>query len=200
MATPWASRAHQLETIQGRRRKSFIGALACPCYLSIFAGLVAIAVTTPYSDLVLGSRLTGAHLSSSAITLLAIAIGLRTFFARLGLNWSWSDLLLAYSVWHFCSALPSSGFVGFLFPMIATFRYFATPANQWEQLFGAFIPQWFALTDESAARSFYHGIPFPFTDSMATLACPDTFLAAFCHRLLRWHFFPCPVASSPLDC
>jgi hypothetical protein len=137
MATPWASRAHQLETIQGRRRKSFIGALACPCYLSIFAGLVAIAVTTPYSDLVLGSRLTGAHLSSSAITLLAIAIGLRTFFARLGLNWSWSDLLLAYSVWHFCSALPSSGFVGFLFPMIATFRYFATPANQWEQLFGA---------------------------------------------------------------
>jgi len=139
--------------------KRFFGAVVT-CLIA-FAGLLTIAVVTPYSDLVLGSRLTGAHLSSSAITLLAIAIGLRALLARLGLNWSWNDLLLSYSVWHFCSALPSSGFVGFLFPMIANFRYFATPANQWEQLFGAFIPQWFALTDEAAARSFYHGVPSP---------------------------------------
>jgi hypothetical protein len=156
MAEGQSSRLTQLK---GRFAERFLSAAIA--HLITFAGLLIIAVATPYSDLVLGSRLTGAHLSSSAITLLAIAIGLRTFFARLGLNWSWSDLLLAYSVWHFCSALPSSGFVGFLFPMIATFRYFATPANQWEQLFGAFIPQWFALTDESAARSFYHGIPSP---------------------------------------
>ncbi len=127
----------------------------------IFLGLTVISVATPYVDLVLGSRLTGAHLSSAALTLLLIAIFVRTLLAHLGFNWSWKDLLLAYSVWHFCSSLPSSGFVGFLFPMIAVFRYFSSPANQWEQLFGSFIPSWFALTDEGAARAFYHGVPSP---------------------------------------
>ncbi|MCS7264274.1 MAG: hypothetical protein NZ805_05520 [Armatimonadetes bacterium] len=127
----------------------------------IIAGLTIIALATPYVDLVVGGRLTSAHLSSGVLTLLLFAICFRAFLVRFGLSWSWSDLLLAYSVWHFCSSLPSSGFVGFLFPMIAVFRYFSSPANQWEQLFGSFIPSWFALTEESAARSFYHGVPSP---------------------------------------
>ena len=164
----------------------------------IIAGLTVIALATPYVDLVLGSRLTAAHLSSAALTLLLAAIFVRASLIRLGLNWSFSDLLLAYSVWHFCSALPSSGFLGFMFPMIAAFRYFASPANQWEQMFGSFIPSWFALTDESAARAFYHGVPSPspiqwqpwliptlFWLSFATVYFAGTFfLALLLHR--RW--------------
>lgn len=96
-----------------------------------FAGLVGIALVTPYADLVLGARLTTAHLSSTALTLLLCALSLRAILWRWDIRWSWGDLFLAYSVWHFYSALPSSGFGGFLFPMMATFRYFATPANQW---------------------------------------------------------------------
>ncbi|MCS7191988.1 MAG: hypothetical protein NZ937_03265 [Armatimonadetes bacterium] len=141
------------------RRKSLVASLLN--FSFVIAGLTIIGLATPYVDLVLGSRLTGAHLSSAALTFLLFAICLRALLVRFGLIWSWSDLLLAYSVWHFCSALSSSGFVGFLFPMVAAFRYFSNPANQWEQLFGSFIPSWFALIDESAANAFYHGIPSP---------------------------------------
>lgn len=127
--------------------------------LITFAGLLGIALATPYADLVLGARLTAAHLSSAALTLLLLALAVRAFLARWGIAFSWSDLLLAYSVWHFCSALPSSGFGGFLFPMTATFRYFATPANQWQELFGGFIPSWFSVSDLGAVRAFYQGVP-----------------------------------------
>ncbi len=127
--------------------------------LMTLAGLVGIALITPYADLVLGAHLTAAHLSSATLTLLLLVLAIRASLARWGIAWSWGDLLLAYSIWHFCSALPSSGFGGFLFPMTATFRYFATPANQWQELFGAFIPSWFAVLDLGAVRAFYQGVP-----------------------------------------
>jgi hypothetical protein len=144
-----------------------------------FAGLVGIALVTPYADLVLGARLTAAHLSSAALTLLLCALSLRAILWRWGIRWSWGDLLLAYSVWHFCSALPSSGFGGFLFPMMATFRYFATPANQWQELFGDFIPPWFAVSDLSAVRAFYQGVPTPSPLFWQPWLIPTMFWVAF---------------------
>lgn len=128
-------------------------------YLVVFLGLTVNAVVTPYADLVLSSRLTAAHLSSSVLFLFLIAVLARSLLSHFGVNLSWSELFLAYSVWHFCSAIPSSGFIGFLFPMVSVLRYFATPANQWEQLFIPFVPPWFALSDESATRSFFQGVP-----------------------------------------
>ncbi len=168
---------------------AFISALN---FLFIAAGLTVISIATPYADLVLGSRLTGAHLSSVAFALLTLSIFLRFALVRLGVNWSWNDLLLAYSVWHFCSALPSSGFVGFLFPMIAVFRYFATPANQWEQLFGSFIPNWFALADESAARAFYHGVPAPSPLQWQPWLVPTLFWSLFATIYFAGIFFALP--------
>lgn len=154
----WGEKTRALSFKKERQGSAVISVLN---FSLIIFGLTIVSIATPYVDLVMGSRLTAAHLSSAALTLLLASILSRVLLVRFNFNFSWSDLLLAYSIWHFCSALPSSGFVGFLFPMISVFRYFASPANQWEQLFGSFIPFWFALTDESAARAFYHGVPSP---------------------------------------
>jgi len=169
-----------------RARGAFISALN---FSFTIVGLMVIAIATPYVDLVLGSRLTAAHLSSAALTLLLAAAFVRALLLRLGFNWSWRDLLLAYSVWHFCSALPSSGFVGFLFPMIAVFQYFANPANQWKQFFGSFIPSWFALTDESATRSFYQGVPSPSPIQWQPWLVPTLFWLSFATIYFSGIFF-----------
>jgi len=166
------------------------GAFASALNLSLlFLGLAIIALATPYVDLVLGSRLTAAHLSSAALSLLLLGVAVRSLAVRFGLGWSWGDLLLAYSVWHFCSALPSSGFVGFLFPMIAVFRYFSSPANQWEQLFGSFIPSWFTLTDEGAARAFYQGVPSPSPINWGPWLVPTLFWLLFATVYFAGTFF-----------
>ncbi|MCX7777611.1 MAG: hypothetical protein N2381_06095 [Armatimonadetes bacterium] len=144
-----------------------------------FAGIVAIAIVMPYADLVLEQRLTSAHLSSSALTLLLLALAFRKLLSRWRFNFPCSDLLLAYSVWHFCSALPSSGFGGFLFPMMATFHYFSTPANQWQELFGSFIPPWFAVSDLAAVRSFYEGVPASSSLQFWAWAFPASFWLIF---------------------
>lgn len=49
-------------------------------YLFVFSGLAVNAVATPYADLVLNSRLTAAHLSSSVLSLFPIAV-FRALFA-----------------------------------------------------------------------------------------------------------------------
>ncbi len=166
--------------------RSFLGSIL----LAVIAllGLVGIALVTPYADLVLDQRLVEAHLSGSALTLLLLTVFVRWFLVRCGVALSWGEVLLVYSVWHFCAALPSSGFGGFLFPMMAVFRYFASPANQWQEFFGGFIPPWFAVSDLAAVQGFYHGVPSLSFASLQPWLAPTLFWLLFASVYFATHF------------
>ena len=116
-----ANQAAQALTVRERGRGKAVPLSSWLFALLLLAGLVGIALVTPYADLVVGARLTAAHLSSAALTLLLCALAARALLARRGMAWSWGELLLAYSVWHFCSAMPSSGFGGVLVPTTTAF-------------------------------------------------------------------------------
>ncbi len=167
------------------------GANGSPRWLSLLFvsfGLVFIALATPYADLVLNSRLTEAHLSSAALTQLLLLVLARTLLSRWGRTWSWGEVLLVYGVWHFCAALPSSGLVGFLFPLMAAFHYFTSPANQWQELFGSYLPSWFVVSDKAAVQGFYHGIPAPSPLPWQPWLAPTLFWVLFASCYLAAHF------------
>lgn len=121
-----------------------------------------LSLTTPYTDLVLrGSRLCAAHLPIGS--LLVFTLGLLTWntFARRflpRLAFSPQELLVAYSMMLFCAAIPSAGFAGFVFSVMAAPFYFADHANEYERLFWHHIPQWFAPHDRQVATTFYVGL------------------------------------------
>jgi hypothetical protein len=125
-------------------------------------GVALLSLATPYTDLVLqGSRLCAAHLPIGS--LLVFTLGLLTanaFTRRVAprLALAPQELLVAYSMMLFCAAIPSAGFAGFLFSVMAAPFYFADPANEYERLFWHHIPHWFAPHDRQLATAFYVGL------------------------------------------
>nr|MCS5613323.1 hypothetical protein [Candidatus Poribacteria bacterium] len=62
--------------------------------------------------------------------------------------------------------IPTVGLARWLFPLLVGFRYFATPENDWQTLFGPYFSNWLAPVDSDAVRFFYEknpeGMPIPY--------------------------------------
>ena len=70
------------------------------------------------------------------------------------------ELVTIWCIMIAAAGIPSTGMMRYaLGPMVA-YKYYATPENEWEQLFHQYIPQWRVVRDEMAIQSFYEGL-FP---------------------------------------
>ncbi len=125
--------------------------------LLLVAGLSALV---PYSDLYLrGSRLAYSHLPiAPLVALVLLAYVLAPALRRLHLACPPRAIAYVFALLLAVSALPSSGFVGYLFSVTIAPTGFATPENKWEQTFGRFIPEWFGPHDRAAISHFYDGL------------------------------------------
>ena len=55
------------------------------------------------------------------------------------------------------ASIPSKAFIEYLFPALVGPYYFATPENEWKELFHQYFPDWLMPKSSLAAKDFYEG-------------------------------------------
>ncbi|MBD3184479.1 hypothetical protein GF312_19505 [Candidatus Poribacteria bacterium] len=70
---------------------------------------------------------------------------------------SQADMLTIYVMVVMLTTISGHTMMGYLLPAIAHAFWFATPENEWLQLFGSHVPDWMAVKDADVLRGFYEG-------------------------------------------
>ncbi|MBC7288337.1 MAG: hypothetical protein H5T86_09895 [Armatimonadetes bacterium] len=124
---------------------------------------VALAVLTPYVEIVLWATQIGAFAPPAGAFLILVflvtvvnpilyRITRRAAFTR-------SEMLTAYVVMLCVAALCSCQFAGWIVPVITGPHYYANEANKYGELL-VYQPEWWRVDDELAVRYFYEGLPY----------------------------------------
>ena len=104
------------------------------------------------------SMLSPGMLFSSFILVLSLANFLSTLWGRsAALNRR--ELLVVYVMMIVASAIPEMGLAEELLPIIAGAFYYATPENEWAELFHPYIREWLVVRDSEAIQQFFEGAP-----------------------------------------
>ncbi len=82
---------------------------------------------------------------------------LKKFVPKISL--SVSEMILIYIMMIVSCSIPTMGLVLYLVPLIAGTKYYATPQNNWNQLFLNHLKNWTILRDTNAIKWFFEGIP-----------------------------------------
>ena len=67
------------------------------------------------------------------------------------------ELITIYVMLCMGSSLPGNNFLEALVLTIGHAFWFATPENEWSELFFRYVPDWLAIKDKNALRGFYEG-------------------------------------------
>jgi hypothetical protein len=68
-------------------------------------------------------------------------------------------LIVVYVMMIVAAAIPTLGFSEYLLTIITGAQYYATPENEWSDLFLPHLHPWLAPADPEAVRLFYEGMP-----------------------------------------
>ena len=95
---------------------------------------------------------------SSFIVALSFANFVVTLFRRsLALNRR--ELLVVYVMMIVSSAIPEMGQAEQLLPIITGAFYYATPENEWAELFHPYVQEWMVVRDPEVIQQFFEGAP-----------------------------------------
>jgi len=130
--------------------------------LGAVMSLVVVSTSIFFNTRVAGQGISNDFLAACAMFFLIIICLvvnplLRLVSRRLG--FSGPDLLVAFAMMLVASAIPSWGLVQMWVCTVTGWRYFASPENQWADLFGSYVPRWAVVHDEQAIRYLYEGLP-----------------------------------------
>ena len=124
---------------------------------------LCIALGAPYGNMVLrGSTMALDFSTPGAIFLFFALVGLlNPLAARLRPGWALGrrELLVVYVMMIVGSSICTMGLSEYLLPIITSFHYYATPANDWASLIQPHVPAWLAPQDPQAIKWFYEGAP-----------------------------------------
>jgi hypothetical protein len=126
-------------------------------------GTGIIGTMVPYVGMMLyGERIAALMTTAAAIILFfyVVFVG-NTLVGAVRRSWmlSRSELALCYIMWIIATPIPERGLTSFLLPHITSVIYFATPENNWSNLF-PFIPTWMIPNhDFEQIKYFYEGAP-----------------------------------------
>ena len=124
---------------------------------------LGIGVGAPYAVIMLqGSFMALNSSSPGAIFLFFIlVIGVNTLLRVLGrsLALGRADLVLIYAMMLLASAVPTQAFVGYLIPIISGLYYYATPENNWGEIFFPHVTPWLVPQDRQAIVDLHEGLP-----------------------------------------
>ena len=90
------------------------------------------------------------------------------------------ELLTIYVILSLSSAIAGHDMMQTVIPVIPNGFWFATPENEWQQLFWRFLPSWMTLSDLSVLQDFYDGDTTFYTKK---------YLAAWWEPILWWTLF-----------
>jgi len=132
--------------------------LAVGGLLSLFVGLAApfAVIMLQGSFMALNSSSPGAIFLFFVFTLFINTL-LGAITRRLSL--SRADLVLVYVMLLMAITVPTQAFVGYLIPVIGGLYYYATPENDWAELFGAHTKPWLVPQDFEVVRGLHEGLP-----------------------------------------
>ncbi|MBC8230314.1 hypothetical protein H8E77_12270, partial [bacterium] len=93
---------------------------------------------------------------------------------------SQADLFTIYTMIVMLTTISGHTMMGYLLPGIEHPFWFASPENEWEQLFGSYLPKWLAVYDRDALAGYFQGeSSFYITEH----------LKAWLPPVLSWSFF-----------
>ena len=130
---------------------------------------------------------------------LFIVIGINQFLRwlspRSALNQG--ELIIIYLMLSIASGITGHDMLEILVPMLGHAFRFATPENEWRELFLPFLPEWLTVSDGKVARGYYEGEVkslYPRTANRLGIACSvvdHVYLSAcFWHVLYQCHCSP----------
>ncbi|MBI1925363.1 hypothetical protein HYR99_14065, partial [Candidatus Poribacteria bacterium] len=92
------------------------------------------------------------------------------------------DIVLIYAMLCVSSAIAGHDMIQRLFPLIGHAFYFATPENDWQELFHRYVPRWLVVTENSVLAGYYKERGELYYD---TLYVPE-YLKAWLGPCLAW--------------
>jgi uncharacterized protein DUF6785/uncharacterized protein DUF6784 len=123
----------------------------------------AISIISPWAVLMVqGSQLTSNAIPIIAVVLLflltAVVFPLLKLLSR-RLSMSRSELITVYVMMLVGSVVVTTGFTRSFLSVISGVQYYATPENEWADMFVPHIHTWLSPTNTEAIRLFYEGLP-----------------------------------------
>ena len=76
-----------------------------------------------------------------------------------GLALTRSELVTIYTMLVVACCIPGMGFTQFMIPCLLGSTYYATPENDWDNLYNQYIPQWMIPRGQNVERFFFEGLP-----------------------------------------
>jgi len=96
---------------------------------------------------------------SNAISTLTVLIVISFMLGKLSKKFSLSstELLVIYVMVTMVSTISGHTMMSILFGAISHPFWFASPENEWQNLFWQYIPSWFTVSDKNILRDYFHG-------------------------------------------
>jgi len=95
-------------------------------------------------------------------------------------RFSQAELLTIYVMLCMATAIAGNGFVQILPPLLGHASWFATPENEWNELFQKDLPTWLTVRDENVLMGYYEGdSKFLLFDNIKTWYVPILWWSAF---------------------
>jgi len=124
--------------------------------------VIGICIITPYNNhYVRNTYLASNHLPIGPLFILTFLIFFNLFLKKLNsrISLSSSELTVIWCMMIVTASIPSKAFAEYLLPTLVGSYYFATPENEWQELFHQYLPDWLTTKNLVAARNFYEGAP-----------------------------------------
>jgi len=124
--------------------------------------VVGICIITPYNNhYVRNTYLASNHLPIGPLFILTFLIFFNIFLKKLNsrLSLSSAEVTVIWCMMIVTASIPSKAFAEYLLPTLVGSYYFATPENEWQELFHQYLPDWLTPKNLVAARNFYEGAP-----------------------------------------
>ncbi|MFH1568089.1 MAG: DUF6785 family protein [Gemmatimonadota bacterium] len=68
------------------------------------------------------------------------------------------ELVLVYAMLLVASIVPSRGLLCYLLTLMGSWKYYASPENNWTELIHPHVRRWMVIDDERAVKQFYEGV------------------------------------------
>ncbi len=96
---------------------------------------------------------------SNAIFTLAVLLGINLVLRRISLRLAFTpaELLLMYVMVTMVSTISGHAMMAILMGALAQPFWFASPENEWQQLFWRYIPSWLTVHDTELLRGYFEG-------------------------------------------
>ena len=125
--------------------------------------VLAISLLSPWAVLMVQ----GSQLTSNAIPIIAVVLlllltaGVMPLLRLWQRAWALSrgELVTVYTMMLVGSVVVTTGFTGSFLSVITGAVYYATPENEWNELFLPHLSPWLTPTDSEAIRRFFEGAP-----------------------------------------